>query len=141
LLRNGNYFRNPRMIQFANKRGLASQASGCGAAITKFGVRNLQNNDLSGLDIQRFKDGCHTTSRHEFQNLKPVVKTITNAQFVAQTPDITQFAIKKSLRWSAACGPEKMATSLLVSFVHVVFRSRSHRKRSAQEKFRIFMPS
>jgi hypothetical protein len=108
LLRNGNYLGNARMIQFANKRGLASQASGCGAAITKFGVRNFQNNHLSRLDIKRFKDGCHPTSLYEFQNLKPVVKKITNAKFVAQTRDITQFAIKKSLRWSpTACQSPK----------------------------------
>src|SRR5215475_7014554 len=88
------------MLQFANKRGLASEASGCGAAIAKFCVRNFQNNDLSGLDIMRFKDGCHPTSLYEVQNLKPVVNKITNVKFVAQTSNSTQFAIKKSLRWS-----------------------------------------
>jgi len=90
------------MMQSGNKLGFASQASGCGPAITKFGVRNFQDNDLAGLDIERFEDGCHTTPLNEFDNLKPVVKKITNAKFVAQARDITQFAIKKSLRWSSA---------------------------------------
>src|SRR5262249_26867696 len=94
LLRNGNYFVNPRMVQFADKCGLTSQASGCGAAITKFGVRNFQNNDLSRLDIKRFKDGCHTTSLYEFQNLKSAVEKITNAKFVAQTPTLHNLPLK-----------------------------------------------
>ena len=87
------------MIQFADKRGLAGQASRCGAAIAKFGVRNLQGNESSGLDINGFEDGRHSTSVDEHPNFKPVVKKITNLEFSAQTSDITRFAIKKSLRF------------------------------------------
>jgi hypothetical protein len=95
---NRNYFGNPRMIKFANQRCLAGQASRRGAAITKFGVRNLQDYNLSGLDIERFKDGRHTGSLDEFKNLKPVVKKFGYLEFAAQGVETTRFGIKKSLR-------------------------------------------